>query len=393
MRKIFTSLCATLLTVAATAQVAATISPSDKNVFTPSAYDYVSVTYGDTLTLSSAVATVSYGTASTTVAVDSTTTLQALFDISEAVQKLGVSDGDVITVSVSGVSGASPVAADYKYYTTLPKPTASPTEGSKLSSKTSNVTFTFSESLVCPYIQYVSGNVYNTDTLGTSSTKTVTAKIKESYWGTSAADITVSLVGVTDAEGYVYPPYEATYYYAETVNYLGVYPSTSEYTYQNVYDDFWYVYFKFDKLVEAPDEETPAIVTFCTSSGIELETMEVAAMDVNVSYRRDWKCYAVEVTIPEVPSTASDYAYASIELQGFSYGGNLIEQPYEEYMANMSSAKAHKIGTTAIQNITNSTEKTSNIYSIQGSLIKKGNDLSNLPKGIYVVGGRKVIVR
>jgi len=396
MKKILTSLCATLLTVAATAQVAATISPSDKNVFTPSAYDYVSVTYGDTLTLSSAVATVSYGTASTTVAVDSTTTLQALFDISKAAKKLGVSDGDVITVSVNGVSGASPVSASYKYYTTLPKPTASPAAGSTLSSKTSNVTFTFSESLSCPYIQYVSGNVYNTDTLSTTSSKSVTANIEESYWGTSAADITVSLVGVTDAEGYVYPPYEATYYYAETVNYLGVYPSTSEYTYQNVYDDFWYVYFKFDKLVEAPDEETTAIVTFCTSSGIELETMEVDAMDVNVSYRRDWKCYAVEVTIPEVPSTASDYAYASIELQGFTYGGSLIEQPYEEYLANLSSsAKMRKSSTSGINaTIDYNQSKQADVYSIQGTLVKaNSNDLSGLSNGIYIVSGKKVVIR
>lgn len=394
MKKILTSLCAMLLTVAATAQVAATISPSDKNVFTPSAYDYVSVTYGDTLTLSSAVATVSYGTASTTVAVDSTTTLQALFDISEAAQKLGVSNGDVITVSVNGVSGASPVSASYKYYTTLPKPTANPTAGSTLSSKTSNVTFTFSESLSCPYIQYISGNVYNTDTLGTSSTKTVTAKIKESYWGTSAADITVSLVGVTDAEGYVYPPYEATYYYAETVNYLGVTADPTVYTYQQVYDELWSVGFKFDKEVEMPESGSPAKVTFYDDIDA-LEVVEIDDYDVSVSYVARAGYYVVEVYIPEVPSTASDYVYAVVELQGFSYGGTLISQPSATYYASLSS-NAKKSGLSGIQSIKNHISDVSNVYTLQGVLVKanvSSSDLSNLGKGVYIVDGKKVIVK
>lgn len=396
MKKLFTTMCAALLTVAVSAQVTATISPSTKNVFTPSENEFVSVTYGDTLTLSSAVATVAYGSETTTVNPDSTTTLQALFDIDAALTTLGVPDGGVFTVSVSGVSGANSVSASYKYYATLPEPTASVTSGSTLSSKTSSVTFTFSQSLACPYIEYTSGSVVNTDSLGTSLVTSATANILESYWSSSSADITVSLVGVTDADGYVYPPYDATYYYAETVNYLGVYPSTSEYTYQNVYDDFWYVYFKFDKLVEAPEEDAPAIVTFYASSGKELETMEVDAMDVNISYLRDWSCYAVDVAIPEVPSTASDYAYASVELQGFTYGGTLIEQPYEEYQANLSSsAKIRKSSTSGINaTIDKNSTKKADVYSIQGSLVKaNSNDLSGLPKGIYIVGGKKIVIR
>lgn len=99
MKKIFSSLCAAMLAVAASAQVTATISPSTKNVFTPSEYEYVSVTYGDTLDLSSATATVSYGTTSTTVEADSTTTLQALFDIDAAITSINVPDGGVFTAS------------------------------------------------------------------------------------------------------------------------------------------------------------------------------------------------------------------------------------------------------------------------------------------------------
>jgi len=399
MKKILTSLCATLLTVAATAQVAATISPSDKNVFTPSAYDYVSVTYGDTLTLSSAVATVSYGTASTTVAVDSTTTLQALFDISKAAKKLGVSDGDVITVSVNGVSGASPVSASYKYYTTLPKPTASPAAGSTLSSKTSSVTFTFSESLSCPYIQYVSGNVYNTDTLGTSSTKTVTAKIKESYWGTSAADITVSLVGVTDAEGYVYPPYEATYYYAETVNYLGVTPDPTTSTYQDAYDA-WYVGFKFDKEIVMPESGIAATITFYDEDGVSIEdaTVFINAEDgeVSVDYVGRAKYYIVNVPVPDVPEEASDFSYAVFSLNGFTYGGSFISQPSEIYYATLSSsAKTHLGSLTNInETFTTKAVSTVGIYSIQGSLIKANtSNVKGLAKGVYIVNGKKIIIR
>jgi len=395
MKRLSTFLCATLLTVAATAQVTATISPSDKNVFTPSAYDYVSVTYGDTLTLSSAVATVSYGTASTTVAVDSTTTLQALFDISKAAQKLGVSDGDVITVSVNGVSGASPVSASYKYYTTLPKPTASPAAGSTLSSKTSSVTFTFSESLSCPYIQYVSGNVYNTDTLSTTSSTSVTAKIKESYWGTSAADITVSLIGVTDADGYVYPPYDATYYYAETVNYLGVTADPTVYTYQQVYDELWSVGFMFDKEVEMPESGSPAIVTFY-QNGDFLDMVEVEDYDVSVNPISRTSNYVVEVLIPEVPSPASAYTYAVVELQGFTYGGTLISQPSETYYATLASstnaAKAN--GLSGIQTTVGNIDTTMNVYNLQGVLVKSASsNLNGLAKGVYIIGGKKVVIK
>lgn len=396
MKKFFTFLCAALLTVAASAQVTATISPSTKNVFTPSEYEYVSVTYGDTLDLSAAVATVAYGSASTTVPVDSTTTLQALFDIDAAITSLGVSDGGVFSVSVSGVSGASSASASYKYYATLPEPTASVTAGSTLSSKTSSVTFTFSQSVACPYIEYTSGSVVNTDSLGTSLVTSVTANIEESYWSSSAADITVSLVGVTDAAGYVYPPYDATYYYAETANYLGVYPSTSTYTYQDVYDNVWYVYFKFDKEVVAPEDGTPAIVAFCSADGTEIETMDVDPFDVFVEYAPDslWQCYAVGVAIPEVPSTASNYAYAYVTLQGFTYGGNLIDQPYEEYQASLASSAKFVGGVSSINNVAAKNRNATNVYSIQGSLVKNNaSNLNSLPKGVYIIGGKKVVIR
>lgn len=397
MKKMFTSIFAAMLALAASAQVTATISPSTKNVFTPSEYEYVSVTYGDTLALSSAVATVAYGSDSTTVPVDSTTTLQALFDIDAAITSLGVPDGGVFSVTVSGVSGADDASASYKYYATLPESTASVAAGSTLSSKTSSVSFSFSQSVQCPYIEYTSGSVVNIDSLGTSFVTSVVANIEESYWSSSAADITVSLVGVTDADGYVYPPYDATYYYAETVNYLGVTADPASYTYQQVYDDLWYVGFKFDKEIEMPESESPAKVTFYDDFDV-LEEVDVNDYDVSVNYIARAGYYVVEVYIPEVPSSASDYVYATVELQGFTYGGTIITQPSETYYANLSSnSKSFKIGElSGIKGVKNFDTKGKKVYNMQGVLVKdnvEDSELSNLKKGAYIVGGKKIVVK
>lgn len=76
MKKFFTFLYASMLAIAASAQSVGGISPSTMNVYTPDVYEYVSVTYSDTLTLSSAVATVSYGDSNLTLTPDRVIVLQ-----------------------------------------------------------------------------------------------------------------------------------------------------------------------------------------------------------------------------------------------------------------------------------------------------------------------------
>lgn len=295
-------------------------------------------------------------------------------------------------MSASSGANTTAVSANYKYYTTLPVPTANPAAGYTFAATDTTVVFTFASPMICQSINFASGTAYNSVERKSVLTSTVTANILSGYWG--SASLTVSLDGLKDAAGYIYPTYNATYYCADnTVNYLGVTTDPTVYTYQAVYDELWYVGFKFDKQVEMPESGNPAIVSFY-QNGDFLDMVEIEDYDVSVDRIDSTTNYVVNVLIPEVPSTASSYTYAVVELQGFTYGGTLISQPSETYYATLaSSTNAAKAGgLSGIQTSVADADNTVNVYNLQGVLVKSASsDFSGLAKGVYIVGGKKVI--
>ncbi len=57
----------------------------------------------------------------------------------------------------------------------------------------------------------------------------------------------------------------------------------------------------------------------------------------------------------------------------------------------VAKGTAVKTGITEVEAAT--TTKDSNIYTIDGRLLKQGTDVTNLPAGLYIVGGKKVLVK
>ena len=48
---------------------------------------------------------------------------------------------------------------------------------------------------------------------------------------------------------------------------------------------------------------------------------------------------------------------------------------------------------TAIHNVDADVNKAASVYTLDGRLVRTNGSLNNLPKGIYIIGKRKVMVR
>jgi hypothetical protein len=59
----------------------------------------------------------------------------------------------------------------------------------------------------------------------------------------------------------------------------------------------------------------------------------------------------------------------------------------------LSAEEAHRFeGTTDIEEIESPTSQITDIYSITGVRLREGTAVSDLPSGIYIIGGRKVMI-
>ena len=59
----------------------------------------------------------------------------------------------------------------------------------------------------------------------------------------------------------------------------------------------------------------------------------------------------------------------------------------------LSAEEAHRFeGTTDIVEVEQPAEQATGIYSITGVRLREGTSVSDLPAGIYIVGGRKVMI-
>lgn len=403
MKKIFTSLCAALLTVAASAQVDGALYPRANSVYSPNEYPTgITVTYSDSVNLSSAKAIVTVNGSTKEVSADSTSATKAYFNIASYVASL--SDGETFSVAITGIdtTTAETLSGTYKYYAEVPLPSISPAAGT-VDSKTFAATFTYSSPMVATYIDYASGSgmgmvatVVDGDSV---ASKTISVSVTESNWSTitTSPDLTITLDELMDEDGFYYPNLSVTYQYGEdVVNYLGVDPDPESYTYADAYDA-WYIDFMFDKEVQIPENETVATISFYDEWDDVLATVSLDDSLVTCGYNYFMKCYTVELEVPEIPSSAESFVYAIIELQGITHNDvELSEQPSATYYADLSSeAKSQRNDLTAINEVF-SKEKLFDVFNLNGILVKKNlpiTELKNLNKGIYLVGGKKVIIK
>lgn len=417
MRNFFTLLCASLLTVAASAQTTTgALSPRAHSVYSPATYPIgITATYDNLIVESDSVsakatATLTFGSESVTVERDSITAYSAYFNIASAVSELGITDGDTFTLAISNIENGDTISREvetlsttYKYLTTIPSATISPAEGT-VTSKSFDVTFTYDSAMVAEYIGTRSGAgssiVANVFDGSTTASSTISFSVVDSLWASSATDLTITLDGLKDAAGYYYPNESVTYQYGEeTVNYLGVDPDPEWTSYEDIVGG--YVAFMFDKDVQLPEDGTTIVtVNFLDDSYSLLASKTVDNSLVSSGYSFWMNCYTVEFEAPEIPTEAENYSFAVIELQGLTYNGTLLsEQPSATYEANISSsAKKHgmKIGTTNVNSTNSAINSTFGVYNLNGVLLSKGiskSELYKMPKGIYIVGGKKIIFK
>lgn len=182
------------------------------------------------------------------------------------------SNGTEITLTVAG--GNESVTGTYKYMPVFPLVSITPDAYSTVESKTFNAVFTFNQSISYSSIEIVSGEKSQTIKAGSGSV--ITVPVSESDWGTASTKqnlLSVQINGVTLADGTHISnvggqeaAIGSTYAYDEPIGfeYIGVSPTEDEASYQEVYDNYWYVDFMFTEAVEIPEDEetTCATVTF-----------------------------------------------------------------------------------------------------------------------------------
>lgn len=416
MRKMFTFFGALMLSTASFAQVTSALTPQDSSVFSPSAYDGLTVRYDYPVSVAGATVTLTKGG----------TVMKPIVSLDEAGESFtlnvdstfaanGLATDGSFTLNVSGVVAVNDsleddslptvgdIEANYIYATTLPTWTVSPESGSALSSKTATVTFTCSEAVTYDAISFFSGTrvnpTYNALDGSTVLDTTVTTSIDSAYWSSDYNAITVSLTGVKNADGFHLPDATAEYTYedATELTITSISPDPSEATYQQVYDEYWTTTWTFSGAIETATSETGEVtaakVDFEDEDG-NVTTVELSNYDVSTL-----RGNKVEIFVPEIPTQLSNTGFvsATITLVNATYNGSVLAtQPCVTYYAELESeAKAVKTlgeNITGIENMSvYDNEKSLDVYDVQGQYI--GKDVKSLKSGLYIVKGKKVIIK
>ena len=326
--------------------------------------------------------------------------------IQEALSGVLTENGTEITLTVNGDNET--VSGTYKYMPVFPLVSIAPDAYSTVESKTFNAVFTFNQTISYSSIKIASGE--NTKTIAAGSGSVITVPITESDWGTASTKqnlLSVQINDVTLADGTHISniggqeaAIGSTYSYDEPIGFefIGVSPTEEEATYQEVYDDYWYVEFMFTEAVELPEDEEAicAIVTFYDAFDEFMDDVELTSWDVfgNWNYRAGY--YSVQVAVPTVPTDATGYAYAVVELKNAKYNGVALNpMPSVTYKATSAKKNVRKVNTAGL-NLIDVEECNIDVFTLQGVLVRKAasmSEINNLPKGVYVANGKKIVIR
>lgn len=405
MRKLTVLLAAASLSAVSFAQ---TLSPAGGVYYPEDANNYgiVRVEFNDSVAEPTAVIAYNGNTVNAPVYEQGNTGRYWAVQVQEALSEVLTTNGTEIVLTVA--SGDEHVTGVYTYNPVFPFISVTPDNYSTLESKTASVVFAFDQNVSYSGILLTSGEV--SKTLPAGSGKDITVNITEADWG--AADgrtngISVMLQGVTLADGAHISnvngstdAIQATYFYEEAValEYLGVSPTEDEATYQEVYDGYWYATFMYTDEVNLPATGTCATVVFYDDADEVLASVNLDSDYVYGGWNYRAGYYSVDVAVPEVPSSAADYGYATVSLVGVSYKGETLkEQPSVTYFESLGLRTVpRKAKTAGVSNLGIECNDTVDVYNMQGACVLKNgstSDVKNLSKGIYIVNGTKVIIR
>lgn len=285
------------------------------------------------------------------------------------------------------------------------------------------VTFTFSEKVLVNEVEFIGGARFNsTITTGTvtmtEASDTVEVTVPDTVWGTPQSGeylLTVTLPAIYDANGdqivitevseegetFSYAYTASAYYtspYVVESEFIGLDPDPEETTVWDVYSEGWgFVNFLFSGEVTLTSESS-AYITFTLSDGEEI-SISVDESDLWADW--DWWTGSFAVTVPMFPTdgiTQSNLAEIEVDLYNVITGAEDAEDFEAVYKLNDISVvnyNARKSPSTASISLI-SVDESAKVYSINGNLINENatiSEINNLTPGIYVVNGKKILVR
>lgn len=407
------------------AQITGSLNPAGGNFYRFDAeyQGMIGAAYTDTVDFSAAVATITVGENSyvAEIAADKTTAVSMFAKVAEKLDANSVADGTAFSLTVSGVPGVANLSGNYTYRHAFPLTSPLSTEGGELANKVADVVFTFNQLVTYDRIEITSGTVTETKTnilpeAKGDGTYTVTVPLLETNWGQAFAGVIPLQVAIKDTKdangtfisnvsgniGTILVNYKFVDKNA-SASFLGVDPEV-EWTYA---DDLlgWDTTFKFSNEVAMGTGDIVTITYYGTAIGttevVPFETVTLPASSLFASWSRMRDYYGIQIPIAE-PALISLYtlSYLTIQLTGLTSGNTEVVVPLVTY-ENPTTFRAptrgfgnEGDGTTGIQ--TEKVQENVNIYSIEGILLEKdvpAATVNTLPKGIYIVGGKKMIVK
>lgn len=298
------------------------------------------------------------------------------------------------------------VTYNYQYRTAVPTCVFSPNPDNLLTSPNFNLSLTFSEPITCPELQFSSGSwrigyVETVDSVNVVNQTTISVSVDTTYWNLSQlpAYLTVQTSGLKIGN-YKLPNVFATYQYGEEIitpaTFIGTEPD-STYNATELAENYWFIRFLFDGSVELDDIEYSAVVKIYDASYNLLETfdIETSAMWADEDWWNNY--FYIEVPTVDIEEYLQDGAkYVEYSLIGVkSHGVLLSNQPVVTYtVQSVGNARRNANAATGLDSIKSNT-KSVKVYSLSGNSVGALDNLNinKLPKGIYIVEGKKIIVK
>lgn len=302
----------------------------------------------------------------------------------------------------------------------LPTYTVTPTDSSSVTDRSAfSVTFTFSESVRVDTVEFRGGERFNRKitlvpiSMPTAS-QTITVAVPDTVWGTPNGQnylLQVVLPKIYDANGeqymvdvnegdslhYQYAYTASAFYtspYEEPVTYLGYSPAQGEMSVWDVYyDGYGTVDYQFSG--EVSTENASATITFYLVDGNAIS--QTASGDLLWG---DWDFwtgnYVVSVSmVPDALLTSTNLMEIEVSFEGVEApNGSPIIIPDvlytndEQNSIQMNRKEDGQIKCEAIKS-----HSLKSLYNIKEGVKKQGNEVRNLKPGLYVIDGRKIVVR
>ena len=289
-----------------------------------------------------------------------------------------------------------------------------PASDSSVANRNFEVTFTYAQPVKVDTVKIMGGprfsRIITQKILDMPSPSTeVTVTVNADEWGTPSSGeymLEVTLASMYNENGDKYMVNEMVddeeiyYNYTESVYYtspdttpaafVNVDPDPAETTAWDAYMDGWgIIAFNFSNIVELTGEGAGATVTYYIT-GMDPEDFEIAAEDLWCDWDFWTGNYSVSVELPSMTEiTETNLEELAISLAGVTYGGLPVSVDAVTYSSSSNRRSAPSISGVHGPQIESMTHI---IYNMQGNKVCTGN-VNNLPAGIYIVDGKKTIVK